>query len=310
MISTNLNRLLATLGVAAGALFSAAAGDAEVIYRSELNGADNWGVNATPDTSATFGFNYSTVGIPEAPNSAPGDAATSGLKTEANISRGASSFLTLYPVGESFSGDYQLRFDAWINFEDNVGTSTEFIGGGLGYDGVTADVASGAQLIATGDGGSASDWRALKSGFFVDSSAMAAGTRQGSDPYYADFLPEAPAPAAQGQAGGVSTPGSPGFQWVTYEFTAIGGVVDVVIEKPNGDRLPIVTMDCNDTSDGSNGCTIDGNISLFYADFFTSIGNPTFQYGVFDNVVVTQIPEPTTSALLLLGAAAATRRRR
>ncbi len=130
------------------------------------------------------------------------------MKTEANLaSPGTLEAITLYPLGENFAGNYQLRFDAWTNYDadervngDSAGT-TEFLGGGVGYDNVTADVASGAQLIATNDGGSGSDWRTFKSPpqFFVSAAAMEAGDRNGATAYYSDFLPGVAPPMEQAQ---------------------------------------------------------------------------------------------------------------
>lgn len=280
---------------AAVGVFSYSA-SAQQLYRDQMNNGSTWGVNANgSDYAATFNYDYSADGIPEAPNSVGGDDATRGVKLEANLSTGTAQFFTLYPMGQNYTGSYQLRFDAWMNYAGSA--TTEFLGGGIGYDNVSADLVSGAQAIATGDGGSASDWRALKSapgntGFFVPAADMTGGTRQGSDAYYADFLPTVNGSVA----------GSPGFQWVTWEFDVVGNNVSIYIEKPGGGRLELVSYDKTDTSDGSNGATTDGNISLFYADFFTSVSDtPSSQFGVIDNVLVTQIPEPTTLALTLLG---------
>ena len=86
-------------------------------------------------------------------------------------------------------------------------------------------------------------------------------------------------------------------------------VVDV--EKPNGDRLRIADIDCTDTSDGSGGCTSEGNISLFYADFFTSVSpNPARMFGLIDNVLVMSVPEPAAALLIACSAMALGARRR
>jgi hypothetical protein len=157
--------------------------------------------------------------------------------------------------------------------------------------------------MATGEGGSSNDWRAFKSPpqFFIPDADMAAGTHQGSDPYYADFLPAVP--AAQGQAG-TSVAGSPGFQWITWDIAVVGDIVTINIEKPDASRLLIVQYDKTDTSDGSAGVSTDGNISLFYADFFSSVSsNPALAFGMIDNVEVTLIPEPYTALLLAAGLA-------
>lgn len=281
------------------------------LFRDQMNDGSGWGINQGPDTdsSATFGYDYSADGIPEAPHSVGGDDATTGVKLEANNGDfiDSAAFFTLYPTGQNFTGDYRLRFDQWQNYDADeaagaaVGT-TEFSGGGIGYDNVTADIASGAQAISTGDGGSSNDWRAFKSPpqFFIPDADMVAGDHNASAAHYSDFLPSVAPPVSQGQSAS-SAAGSPGFQWITWEFGVIGDQVTILIEKPNGDRLNIVRYDKTDTSDGSAGVNTDGNISLFYADFFSSITpRPDLTFGIIDNVVV-NVPEPATLGLLSLG---------
>lgn len=310
------SNILKGFALLALALLAAAPANAATLYSNEMASASGWGFNAfgtaasVGDYAVTFGYDYSADGIPEAPNSDAGDTATSGVKLEANLAGGSASGFTLYPTGQSFSGNYQLRFDVWMNYDaderingGSAGT-TEFIGGGIGYDNMSANIGSGAQIIATGEGGSGSDWRAFADGTFLAHEDMVAGSRNGFDPHYADFLPGVAPPAGQFQ---VSFPegvaGSPGFQWVTFEVRTVDGISKVVLEKPNGDRLRIVEIEEPYTS--------DGNIGLFYADFFSSVtARPDLTFGLIDNVVVSEIPEPAAGLLLAFAGCFAGLRRR
>lgn len=278
---------------------------AQELFRDELTSGAGWGVNASSgDSAATFGYDYSADDIPEAPNTLGGDTATTGVKLEANITAGALDVFTLYPVGQSFTDNYQLRFDAWMNYDAderiNGGSAatTELIGGGIGYDDTSADIGAGAQILATGDGGSGSDWRAFADGAFLDPAEMAAGDRNGFNAYYSDFLPGVAPPAGQAQVDfppGIA--GSPGFQWVTFEINTANGKSAVFVEKPDGDRLLITTINNN----GARPYTSDGNISLVYADYFSSVtSRPDLTFGLIDNVVVTQIPEPSSWLLFAM----------
>jgi hypothetical protein len=295
-------------------LASAVPAVSATLFQDQLNSAAGWGVNASSaDTAATFGYDYSQDGIPEAPNSQAGDDATRGLKMQANIVPPfESESLFAYPVGQSFSGSYQLRFDAWINFEiDGFSGTTEFLGAAIGYDGVSSDIDDGITAMATGDGGSSSDWRVFADADFLDAAEMAAGSRNGSDPYYADYLPGVLPPPVQGQAGGTGAAGSPAFQWITWQFTIVDGggtpSADVRIFRP-GDPvgLLIAEIDC-----AARSCDGDGNIGLFYNDFFSSVASdPAKAFGLFDNVVVRDVPDmapvplPAGLVLMLTGAGA------
>lgn len=294
--------------IAMYAVVCAVSAGAQELFRDNLESAAGWGVNSTGDTSATFGFDYSigALSIPEAPNTRGGDAPTTGMLAQANIVEPAAgeSFIA-YPVGQNFTGNYQLRFDAWMNFDADAyynggaAGTTEFMGGGIGYDNVGSDIGVGAQVIATGDGGSGSDWRAFGDGSFLSTSEMIAGTRNGFDFYYSSFLPSVSPPAGQAQlSAGDSIAGSPGFQWITFEINTAHGKSAVFIEKPGGERLHIATINAN----GTRPYTSDGNIGLIYADFFSSVAAvPGLQFGLFDNVEVNAIPEPGSIALLLGG---------
>ena len=85
-----------------------------------------------------------------------------------------------------------------------------------------------------------------------------------------------PSPPRKGRPERAS-PGRPGFQWITWDIAVSGDIVTINIKKPDASRLLIVQYDKTDTSDGSAGVSTDGNISLFYADFFDSVStNPAW----------------------------------
>lgn len=297
--------VLAALALSAGV----SSASAQELFRDQMIDRSAWGINNTSDTVATFNYDYSADGIPEAPSSLGSDVATAGLKLEANTSASAGHYMSLYPLGESYTGNYRLRFDAWTNYDVNeringgsAGT-TEFIGGGVGYDNTSTDVGVGAQLIFTNDGGSGSDWRAFEDGTFIDGADMTAGSRNGFDAHYSDFLPGVTPPAGQSQDAFVDgVAGSPGFQWITVDMEVYYDTVVVNIEKPGGDTLSIVNIDASSYS-------TDGNVMVFYADFFSSVtARPDLTFGLIDNVVVS-VPEPASMAMFGLAGLVALRRR-
>src|SRR4051812_35498641 len=71
------------------------------------NGSD-WKVNAlTGFDRAQFLFDYSTVGVPAAPNSG---GTTLGVRLQANRIGGTTlSGVSISPLGQSFTGDYKLE---------------------------------------------------------------------------------------------------------------------------------------------------------------------------------------------------------
>jgi hypothetical protein len=132
--------------------------------------------NATPGyAAATFGFDYSTVGIPSAPNSVGGT--TLGLKLEANklTASPAIGGVSVSPTtfgGNPFTGvpagatNYTLRFDLWQNangpFPGGGTGSTQNSGGGIGTTGTTHQFpgtaaapgnVDGYTVLATAEGG-------------------------------------------------------------------------------------------------------------------------------------------------------------
>ncbi|HJO54952.1 MAG TPA: hypothetical protein QF373_10650, partial [Verrucomicrobiota bacterium] len=109
-------------------------GFAQVLFEDNFNTdtSANWtvlsGTNADENDAAydaalgdftvDFAFDYSTRGIPPAPNS--GDKSTLGVKISVNNNddtTGSEAMgVNLFPANQNFSGNYALRVDMWINY--------------------------------------------------------------------------------------------------------------------------------------------------------------------------------------------------
>ncbi|MBA4149910.1 MAG: immunoglobulin domain-containing protein [Verrucomicrobia bacterium] len=266
----------------------------------DSNTAANWTVNRSTPTSnnrVTFNYDYSLDGIPSAPNSTGGTRR--GVKFEANMTSGASAAINISPSGQSFTGDYKLRFDMWINangpFPDGGPGSTEHLTAGVGTAGnrvqwTNAPVPSNADGIwfaVDGEGGTAVDFgayagisqQAAASGVYA--AGTASNSRDNAHSYYAATFPAGQtAPAAQQQTGGLSA-GCVGLKWRNVLITKTGSTVEWFI-----DGLKIATV--NNATYGGN------NFFIGYWDMFASLSsNGAQSFGLVDNVRV----EVTTEAL-------------
>ncbi|MEI9865509.1 MAG: hypothetical protein WDN00_13370 [Limisphaerales bacterium] len=128
------------LGTCAVMALSPAALKAQILYSQnfDVNDSANWTVNNNGQgvNAANFFFDYSTVGIPSAPNSG---GSTIGLKLGANVggtgpASGALPGISVSPTGQGFTGNYTLTFDWWQNW---LGSTTTGIGSSSGGSGST-----------------------------------------------------------------------------------------------------------------------------------------------------------------------------
>lgn len=312
------------VAVAAALWLVAASGRAATLYSEnfEVDPTANWVLNGGPsDEAANFFYDYSAVGIPSAPNSG---GTTRGVKLQANQTAGIFGGMSVSPVGQSFAGDYVLKFDWWENFNGSfpVGGSgsTQMSAFGIGTAGATAQWPGGVQdsvwFGATGDGNSSSDWRAYSTAAatsYPDASPIyAAGAvaenRNHSHAYYASFG-NVTAPAAQlalyPQQSGTTLVGSAGMKWHAVEIAKIGTKATWTV-----DGLLIATIDLTTVTLGG------GNILLGHSDTnatsSTDVNDVNLLFTLIDNVVVEAIPEPSSLALCglaTIGLAAARRRR-
>jgi len=276
----------------------------------EADTSASWTINNGPsDYAADFFFDYSTVGIPSAPNSSGGS--TRGMKLQANQSMGIFSGMSVSPMGQSFSGDYSVTFDWWANFNGPFPAggngSTQLSTFGFGTSGVVPQWPGAIQdsvwFAATGDGGSSADWRAYSTAAptgYADTSGVyaagsGAGSRNNSNAYYAGFGGNS-APAAQvalyAQQTGATAAGSAGMEWHQVRIDKAGNLATWKV-----DGVLIATIDLNTVTLGG------GNIFFGHSDInATSSTDPNdgaLLFTLVDNIAV--VPEPGTLSVLGAG---------
>lgn len=259
----------------------------------------NWTVregsaSGTPDFGAVFNYDYSQKGIPAAPNSTGGT--TRGVWLTVNKDNTADqAAVSIFPTGQSFSGNYALRFDMWLGYNGPAyggSGSTEFATFGLNHSGdfaqwsLSADSDSGLFFAVTGEGGAAFDYRA-----FVGSPGGAplrlTGTAAGFLDRDGNGSPEDEAINTSSPTSPLrfmfpappfGTPEVPGKRWVQGEVRQQDGKVTWSL---NGYVIAQRDFDALATS---------GNISLGNMDIFASIADPKADnFVIFDNVRVVNL---------------------
>ncbi len=281
----------------------------------DANTAANWIVNkSSADNSVAFNFDYSTLGIPSAPHSTNGT--TLGVQLKANLSLGVIAALSISPTNQSFSGDYRLHFDAWINvngpFPGGGAGSTEFLTAGIGTAGNRTEwtgnaSADGFYFSADGDGGvSASstttgDYCAYSNATLLatGSGVYLAGTdttaRDNANYYYSTAFPNGQsAPALQQttypQQSGALASGTFGLAWHDVIVSRRGSNVNWAVD---GILFASIT----------NASFTASNVFVGFWDPFASLSsNNAVNFGLVDNVRV-EVPAVAPILTLQNGAA-------
>jgi hypothetical protein len=294
----------------------------------DVNSTASWTVNSNfggATNAANFFFDYSVVGIPSAPNSIGGS--TRGLKLGANllgVSTPSLAGISVSPTGQSFTGDYTLKFDWWHNW---LGSTTTGLGASAGGSGSTqlstfgirtsgtvanrAGVSDSVFFGATGDGASAQDFRTYSSekqgGYIVGDghNTYAAGSQNSSSALYQTLFPAgASAPAAQTgisatTQSGLTLAGTAGFRWHDVEISQTGTTVTWKV-----DGTLLATLDTSSLTNATAG----NNILFGMSDTSTGAGTPAnifeqLDFTLIDNVNVIAVPEPTSAAFTGIGLA-------
>jgi len=238
--------------------------------------------NGTPDYTAQFNFDYSTMGIPPAPNSTGGTTRGAKFTVNHNDDVAAVAGVCAYPQGQSFSGDYALRADMWLGYNGPAfgGTgSTEYgnvginhAGNKVAWDGANLTDSDGVWFAVTGEAGTGTtgDYRAyeglaggapfrlgLLDAGFLDRDGDGTAENEVNPDQPLSFPLKAILPAPPGE-----TPGAPGKQWVEVEVRQRGGEVTWLI---NG-----FVIASRQNSFGFDA----GNLMIGTMDVFSSIADP------------------------------------
>ncbi len=263
-----------------------------------------------PDTTTNF-VDYSnfTVGstsfsIPESPRMIPGSDPTRGILIRANSDdatpREAAVNIIAGNVPITFTGNYRVSFDAYMNvpiLDDGMGGvtlpggSTEQLLWGVGTGDFIVEARNTRNSGTLGTWG----WLDNENGYGTEDAAIFEngteladlGDTQGLEaiPFNAAFeapiVPDAPNNAA-------------GNQWVEVDVDVVNGNVSVYFKGPTAAQRVLFFSEASAATEGA--------VMLGYEDPFSSITTePDGMWGLFDNFVVTQIPEPSSALLGLFG---------
>lgn len=319
------------------------------IYTYDVNNASAWttGTGAGANSSVTYNFDYSTLGVPQA----PGSASTQAMIMRANVSTSGSlaQGITVSPNGLSLTGDYTIRALMWANSYGgwttgatltSSGGSTQAIGLGVGYTGgtlwragATTGGGSGVWFTALGDGGFGGTSTTLRDySAFTGSGAVSANFITATTAYFANASGTIPQdnnnPYYQTAFPGPVVNTINGGTWAsTQSQTVLTGTItngiagmawrEFILVRSGSTitwsigSTPIATL----SGTGLNGVSLDGATSLTYFDPSASVATVNRVFGLVASytVEIAEVPEPSIMALGTTGAAGAAllwRRRR
>jgi hypothetical protein len=265
----------------------------------DTNSSANWNLfwgatNGIPDYEVDWAYDYSltpasfngqSVFIPPAPNSPDGSTRALRLAVNQNDTNAVIAAVSLYPKNKSFSGNFALKFDLWIQYPGNTnGTGTGVAGStqhgtfGINHLGTNvnwaapfASASDGLWFGVDGEGGDSKDYRAyLGNPEGTQSDLVALGTSgltasNNTATVFQNLFP----------ASRFETAGAPGKNWVEVEVRYTNSIV-------------MWLMDGTVIAERNNGSVFtNGNIMIGLMDVFNSIAAPARDsFVLFDNLRV------------------------
>jgi hypothetical protein len=244
----------------------------------------------TPDYTTNWAYNYGVIPytfngvtylIPPAPNSVGGS--TLGVRFTVNDANGVDAAVNIYPKGQTFTGNFAVKFDMWLNHPGGAlgsggSGTTEYaifginhLGTEINWDATNSPPSTdGIWFGVDGDGGALSDYLAFLGNtagtqFQLTGAASGLVSSNHTNPTYEALFP----------ATRFETVGVPGKNWVACEIDQTNGVI---YWKMNGTVI----------GQRSNTSTFtSGDVMLGYMDIFPSIASPLSDaYLIYDNVRV------------------------
>lgn len=249
--------------------------------------------NGIYDADVKWAFDYSTIGIPPAPNSPLSTLGLFAQVNKTNATAGGSAGVNFYPAGQSFSGNFALRFDMLLNF--GTASTTEHSLAGINHSGErtnrvtqsadpngTVRGGDGIYIAIENDGSNNRDWTAYS--YPTPTSAPTAITNR-TAASLASIITAPP----------YAFPGSPGVgpstakTWTEVELSQKDNVITLKVNNN------VIYSFANATPFTS------GKIMLGMNDQFDSVGTggTSGNFVIFDNVRVLTLDARITSTVRL-----------
>jgi hypothetical protein len=190
--------------------------------------------------------------------------------------------VNIYPKGQSFSGNFALEFDMWLNYPGGAGGNgasgttqyaiygINFLGTEVNWAAASPPATDGIWFGNDGDGGAVVDYLAYvgnRAGVQTELLGTAASGLSQSNHAASIYTTLFPSPPSE-------TVGTPGKTWAAVEIDQTNGTL---IWKINGTAIAQRVNTSSFTS---------GDIMLGLMDIFPSIANPLECWVIYDNVRV------------------------